>query len=70
MAKAGVQVEWSFDLLADKVFPPAGAVRVGMRQRAHPVARASGDLAGCSSGRSARTARQHAAGRNVFIAIP
>ncbi len=44
------RVERVFDLLADKLFPPVDAVRVGMLQHAHAVARASGDLAGCSSG--------------------
>ena len=32
------------------VFPSVDAVRVDMLQHAHAVARASGDLAGCSSG--------------------
>jgi hypothetical protein len=39
-----------FDLLADGVFPLVDAVRVEILQHAHAVARASGDLAGCSSG--------------------
>jgi hypothetical protein len=43
-------VERNFDLLAYKVFPPADTVRVDMLQHAHAVARASSDLAGCSSG--------------------
>ena len=44
------RVECLFDLLADGVFPLVDAVRVDMVQRAHAFARASGDLAGCSSG--------------------
>jgi hypothetical protein len=50
MVGAGVRVERVFDLLTDKVFPPVDAVRVDMLQHAHAVARASGDLTGCSSG--------------------
>ena len=50
LVDAVARVEHVFDFLADKVFPPVDAVRVDRVQRAHAVAGASGDLAGCSSG--------------------
>ena len=69
MVGAGVRVERGFDLLADKVFPPVDSVHVDMLQHAHAVARERRSRR-VLQWRSATTTGRHAAGRNVFIAIP